>query len=424
MKTMFCHVLNEAWSRAAALLFKTLLLGGIFAGSGVVLGADAQADLRQQREGNTVFACDLYGKLRAAQPGANLFLSPYSVSTALAMTWGGARGNTDQEMGQALHFGLDQTRLHPAFAALQERLNAVQKKGKVQLAVANSIWPNKNYPFLKDYMDLLKSDYGVSVTPVDYANAAEAARRIINLWVEDKTSQKITDLIPTGVLDNLTRLVLVNAIYFKGDWASQFKKADTKDQPFHLASGGDVPAPLMYQSQKNKFRYGESEDLQVLEMPYAGDDLSMVVLLPKKQDGLAELENALTGPNLDKWMRTTRTREVKVWLPRFKMTCEARLDTLLQALGMKDAFNARTADFSGMDGTRFLYLSAVLHKAFVDVNEEGTEAAAATAVVVKTRSARIEDPPAVFRADHPFVFLIRERSTGSLLFLGRLANPK
>jgi serpin B len=386
-------------------------------------GQAADTDLRQQRQGNTAFACDLYAKLKASKEG-NIFFSPYSLSTALAMTWGGARGDTEKEMAAVLHFNLEQVPLHAAFAALEAKLAAVQKKGKVQLSVANSLWPHKDYPFLKEYLEMVKREYGVSITPVDYTHDTEKAREQINAWVEEKTNQKITDLVPAGVLNALTRLVLANAIYFKGDWAFQFKKSDTTDQPFHLTSGREAQAPLMHQSQKDKFRYAETETLQVLEMPYAGDDLSMVVLLPKKQDGLADLENDFTAPHLEAWTRGLRPREAKVYLPRFKMTCQFGLKEPLQALGMKTAFNPVSADFSGMDGKHDLFIQAVLHKAFVEVNEEGTEAAAATAVVVGVRSVRIPEPPVVFRADHPFIFLIRERSTGSLLFVGRIVNPK
>jgi serpin B len=366
--------------------------------------------------GNTAFALDLYGKLRAQE--GNLFLSPYSISTALAMTHGGARGETEAQMAKVLHFDLPQEQLHSAFATLEAGLSGVQKKGKVKLAVANSLWPQKGYAFLPEYLDLCKIQYGTAITPLDYAGAGETARKTINDWVEDKTNKKITDLIAPGVLNALTRMVLVNAIYFKGDWASQFKADATQKQPFHISASQTVEAPLMH--QKREFGFSENNDLQVLELPYSGDDLSMIVLLPRKTDGLAGLEAKLTVQNLAAWTGKLHRQKVEVFLPKFKMTAQFSLNEKLSALGMTDAFTGK-ADFSGMTGNRDLYISAVIHKAFVEVNEEGTEAAAATAVVMAARS--MPRPSPVFRADHPFLFLIRDNATGSILFLGRITDP-
>ena len=364
--------------------------------------------------GNTEFALALYHKLRTTE--GNLFFSPYSISTALAMTYAGARGNTAAQMAQALHFPLDQEQLHPAFASLEARLGDIGGKGHIQLRVANALWPQEGYVLLDAFLALTKRYYGVRVTAVDYGEA-ETARRTINAWVEEKTEDKIQDIIPSGLLDELTRLVLVNAIYFKGDWASQFDQSLTNDAPFWVTPDEQIQAPMM--SQVHGFRYGEGDGLQVLELAYAGDDLSMVVLLPREIDGLAELEERLTVENLDRWTRRARQREVEVSLPRFEITFPARLSGILMSMGMVDAFG--DADFSGMDGTKLLQIAAVLHKAFVAVNEEGTEAAAATAVIMKLKA--LPSPLPVFRADHPFVFLIRENSTGSILFLGRVANP-
>jgi serpin B len=249
----------------------------------------------------------------------------------------------------------------------------------------------------------------------------EQARKVINAWVEKQTKDKIKDLLQPGVLDVDTRLVLTNAIYFKGLWAQKFKKSATKEEPFHTAGGGSVKAPLMHQT--GDFKYLDGGDFQALEMPYRGQGLSMVVLLPKKADGLAALEAKLTGPNLAAWLGKLRKQEVEVALPRFKMTRALALNATLEALGMRKAFIPGGADFSGMAGSagRRLFIQAVVHQAFVDVNEEGTEAAAATAVAVGADSE--PPPPPVFRADHPFVFLVRDNRSGSVLFLGRLANP-
>ncbi|HOS79832.1 MAG TPA: serpin family protein [Anaerolineae bacterium] len=366
-------------------------------------------------QGNTQFAFALYQKFRAEK--GNLFFSPYSISTALAMTYAGARGNTAVQMAQALHFLLEQEQLHPAFASLEDRLSNIGRKGQIQLKVANALWPQVGYPFLEEFLALTKQYYGVLITAVDYADT-ETARGIINAWVEEKTEKKIQELIPPRILDAWTRLVLVNAVYFKGNWASQFNQGRTSDAPFWVTPDESVQVPMM--TQEHEFRYGESDGLQILELPYAGDDLSMVVLLPREIDGLAKLEGSLTVENLGIWTRNLWKAEVRVFLPRFEITFPFRLDDTLKSMGMVDAFGDN-ADFSGMDGRKWLYIAAVLHKAFVAVNEEGTEAAAATAVVMKGRS--LTPPPPVFRADHPFVFLIRENGTGSILFLGRVVNP-
>lgn len=386
---------------------------------GLAHGAAVASDMQTAVTGNTAFACDLYGKLKAQE--GNLFLSPYSISTALAMTYGGARGNTEAQMAKALNFGLPQDELHPVFAGLQDGLNAVQQKGKVKLAVANSLWPQKGYTFLPAYLDLCKKNYSVTITPVDFAGATEQARTTINDWVENKTEKKIQELFKPGVLSGDTRLVLVNAIYFKGNWVTQFDKRATTPQPFHLAAGKDVEAPLM--RLEKQFRYTETPDLQALEMPYSGNDLSMVVLLPRQVDGLPALEAKLTEENLAAWTKGLASRKAMVWLPKFKTTAEFSLNQTLAALGMTDAF-ARQADFSGMTGQTDLFISAVVHKAFVEVNEEGTEAAAATGVAFTRERAIVrEEEPVVFRADHPFLFIVRDNHTGSVLFLGRIVDP-
>jgi serpin B len=368
-------------------------------------------------EGNTAFALELYQELRRAD--GNLFLSPYSISTALAMTYGGARGDTAQQMAETLHFSLDQKQLHPAFARLRSDLNAVQRRGLIRLHIANSLWPHKDYPFLKEYLALMKKYYGASITPVDYKTANEKARTMINEWVEEETEGKITDLIQPGVLTPLTRLVLVNAIYFKGNWARQFKKSLTQDAPFYLTREKTVQAPFM--SQEHTLRYGEDEGLQIVELPYEGDDLAMLILLPRRIDGLAELEKALTPENLNQWITHLREQELDVFVPKFKLASSFSLNETLVAMGMRDAFDQTKANFAGMDGTTLLYISAAIHQAVVEVNEEGTEAAAATGIAMSLKA--VPEPPPTFRADHPFLFLIRDNKTGSILFMGRVVDP-
>jgi serpin B len=377
-------------------------------------------DTRKVVAGNTQFAADLYGQLRA-QAG-NLCFSPYSISTALAMTCGGARGETEKQMARTLHFNLATDKLPPAFAALAANLGAVQQQGRVQLAAANSLWPQAGFDFLPDYLTLCQKFFGTSITPVDYLKDTEGARKTINGWVEVRTSRKILELLKPGLLNRSSRLVLVNAIYFKGQWARQFEAARTENEPFHRSLENPAAAPLMRQT--GKFGYAEFPGLQVLELPYAGGELSMLLLLPREVDGLGRLETGLTPQQLTAWTADLPPKDVTVFLPRFKLTAEFNLEETLKSLGMSDAFDSRRADFSGMDGRKDLFISKVIHKAFVEVNEEGTEAAAATAVLVTFGGAPMKRPPIpVFRADHPFLFLIRANRTGSILFLGRVTDP-
>jgi serine protease inhibitor len=373
------------------------------------------ADKAQAAKDNNAFALDLYGQLR--EHDGNLFFSPESISTALAMTYAGARGPTAEQMASTLHFSLGQERLHPAMAALLHDLYAERETKGYQLHTANALWGQKGIPFLPEFLRLVKDNYGAGLNEVDFRNATEQARQTINAWVEKQTNDKIKDLIAKRVLRPDTELVLTNAIYFKGDWASPFKKERTHDAPFQISADEKVSVPLMEQTAR--FPYLDADTFQALELPYAGNDLSMAVLLPKKADGLAALEQRLTEANVRDWLAKLRPNEVRVALPRFKVESEFDLARTLQAMGMRQAFTPG-AEFSGMDGRRDLFISAVLHKAYADVNEEGTEAAAATAVLMSRAAARINP---VFRADHPFVFLIRDTRSGSILFLGRVVNP-
>jgi serpin B len=350
---------------------------------------------------------DLYRKLSAEQEG-NLFLSPYSISSALAMVYGGARGETAAQMKNTLLFAGPGV-LHPAFSNLRKKLNAIEEKGQVQLSVANSLWPQVDYPFLPDYLALTKEFYGSEIKSVDYKTDTEGARQQINTWVEEKTNDRIKDLIPKGMLDSSVRLVLANAIYFKGNWASQFKAERTRLRRFKLADGTTTEVSTM--SQTAKFRLAHAEGFQALELPYEGDDLSMIILLPKAGSSLPNL-----GTNLLASLEF-QEMEVMVQLPKFKVESTFQLGDTLAAMGMPLLFSTQ-ADLSGMDGSRNLYIGAVVHKAFVEVNEAGTEAAAATAIGVRATSM-----PPMFVADHPFLFLIRENSSGTILFIGRIDDP-
>ncbi len=371
---------------------------------------------------NTRFAVTMYKRLLqhkvTVQGQGNLFFSPYSISTALAMTWAGANGQTEQDMGHTLGFDKVRGGVHALLGTMQQKLNQGGGKGTYQLSVANALWGQKGEPFLADYLNLVEQSYKAGLQQVDFVRQTEQARTTINKWVEDKTQDKIKDLIPRGAVSRDTVLVLTNAIYFKGDWAEQFDEKATREQPFHVTSDKSVQVPLMY--QKGKFSYRELDGVQILELPYKGNDLSMVVLLPSEESGLTKLEEELSVEKLDQWLDSARKTEVLVYLPKFKMEWGvASLKDDLAGMGMGSAFGG--ADFSGINGKRNLVISDVVHKAFVEVNEEGTEAAAATGVIM-TKGAVMRRP--VFKADRPFMFVIRDTRLNSVLFMGRVVNPQ
>ncbi len=370
-------------------------------------------------EGNTAFALDLYGQLKTRS--GNLFFSPYSLSTCLAMTYAGARAETEKQMGQALHFEENQRQLHSAFGELQRQLTEASKLEGIELNIANALWTQKDPPLLPAFLQITKGEYQANVNQADFRTGAEEARDKINRWVSQKTKEKIQNILPPGSLTDLTRLVLANAIYFKGVWARQFEKTETSTQPFHLSTARHVEVPFMHHF--DEVRYKEDADFQAVELPYKGGGLSMVILLPRQVEACGTLEDRLTPALLSRSLGRMKMQKVEIFLPRFKLESSFELSDTLAKMGMRDAFGPK-ADFSGMDGTKSLYISAVFHKAWGEVNEEGTEAAAATAVAM-TRSAVIKQPPPppIFRADHPFIFLIRDTRSGSVLFLGRLVDP-
>ncbi|MEK6552410.1 MAG: serpin family protein [Bacteroidota bacterium] len=378
--------------------------------------AEVNDNLQTIMKGNSIFGLDLYQKLRENE--GNLFFSPYSISTALAMTYAGARGQTEKEMAEVLHFSLEQETLHFSFSKLQLHLSTIQNKGYINLSIANSLWAQEGYHFLDTFLNLNKKYYGAGLNFVDFATKTEAARKTINIWVGNKTQQKIKELIKPRMIDSLTPLVLCNAIYFKGDWLSQFDKKRTMDADFYISPDKTIKVPMM--SQKSKFKFKDFGDFSTIELPYKGNDLSMIVFLPKKIDGLAKFERNLTNDNVKNWidkLSNSYESEIFVSLPKFKTTCEFELANVLAEMGMPHSFAG--ADFSGMTGKKDLFISKVIHKAFVDVNEEGTEAAAATAVVMMKGISKT----LTFRADHPFMFLIRENQKGSILFIGRIIDP-
>lgn len=383
---------------------------------------EVKADVAAVAAGGNAFGCELYGRLREQK--GNLFCSPVSIHTALAMTYAGARGQTAEQMAGVLHFELPGERLHAAFAGLTKELNSppkIDEQDAYRLVVSNALWMQKGFPFKEEFTSLVAAHYGAGLNQVDYVKFEEA-RKTINAWVEKATEEKIKDLIPVGVLDANTRLVLTNAIYFKSDWAHPFDKAATREEDFLLADGGSVKVPLMREDMH--VGYMETEEFQLVDLPYKGDVLSMTVLLPRKADGLEGLEKKLSAEALAEWIAKAQVTYVDVRVPKFKFTSEFGLSKQLVAMGMSDACDGELADFSGMVAPEKgrLCISAVLHKAFVAVDEQGTEAAAATAVIMGDTAVH-QPPTVVFRADRPFVFLIRHRASGAILFLGRVANP-
>jgi serpin B len=374
-------------------------------------------------EGNSAFAFELYQALKGEE--GNLFYSPYSISLALAMTYAGARGETAQQMTDTLQFMLDQDSLHPAFNWLDAELStrgegAAGKDGEgFRLNIVNAIWGQKDYKFLPAFLDVLAENYGAGLRILDFINETEQSRVAINDWVSDQTESRIEDLIPPGVIGELTRLVLTNAIYFNAAWAYPFDEDMTAAGPFYFLDGGQVIVPMMKQTES--FGYTAGEGYQAVELPYDGGELSMVILLPEagKFEAFEEIISAQQASDIIGNLQST---EVALTMPRFEFDSEFSLNDTLSAMGMGDAFSPDEADFSGMIGRRELFIKAVIHKAFVSVDEAGTEAAAATAVVMDNCAIPSSQPVEV-TIDRPFIFLIRDIDTGAILFVGRVLNP-
>ncbi len=379
------------------------------------------SELTELVDGNTAFAFDLYQAL--SEEEGNLFYSPYSISVALAMTYAGARNETEQQMADTLHFTLPQERLHPALNGLDLKLASRGEgaEGKdeegFRLNIANSIWGQEDYEFLNEFLDVLAENYGAGLRLLDFINAPESSRITINNWVSDRTEGRIEDLIPQGAIDTLTRLVLTNAIYFNAAWLNPFSEDMTGDGTFHLLDGSEVTVPMMTQTES--FGYSEGEGYQAVELPYDGRELSMVILLPNNGE-FDDFEGTLDADIVDAITNDLKYRKVQLTMPKFEFESEFSLVNTLAAMGMPVAFSG-AADFSGMTGARDLFISDILHKAFVSVDEAGTEAAAATAVIMSLTAA--PEQPVEVTLDHPFIFLIRDIETGAVLFVGRVANP-
>jgi serpin B len=401
--------------------------GGQTPGPGIGPGQSPETSAYEQAvvDANNLFALDLYAKL-AENPqfqGKNLFFSPFSISSALAITYEGAGGSTADEIRSVFHFPVNDTVRREGYLAMDTGLLASDQN--YALNIANALWAEKTYPFLPGYIDIARIFYSADVNNLDFIDQPDASRQIINQWVEERTGGKIKDLLPAGSIDPMTRLVITNAIYFKGTWVLQFDAAKTTDREFRTGPNETVIVPMMQRTDEDAiYGYAETDTLQVLRMPYShaeGRELSMLVILPKG-DNLSAAEEVLNKVDLAGLRGSLTDRQVMVYFPKFTMDTQYRLPETLAAMGMPTAFTM-DADLSGMDGTKNLYISDVVHKAFVDVNEEGTEAAAATGVVVNMKAVSPGEQVPVFLADHPFVFLIQDDETGNILFIGRVANP-
>ncbi|XP_078686717.1 leukocyte elastase inhibitor-like isoform X8 [Branchiostoma floridae x Branchiostoma belcheri] len=379
-------------------------------------GAGGSVRMEQLSAANTEFALSLYRQL--CGDSGNVFFSPYSISVALAMTSLGARGSTEAAMkGTLCYKDMSNDVLHSTFSTLHQQLYA---SDKYTLQTANRLYGEQTYSFLQDFLNATRKNYGAELASVDFKGAAEQVRGTINKWVEEQTKDKIKDLIPAGAVDAMTRLVLVNAIYFKGNWDKQFKAEMTQDMDFNINNNEKVKVPMM--KMEEKFNYGEFQDqkFRVLELPYVEKELSMLIFLPDEVEGIRNLESALTATTLQTVSSQMYSTKVNLMLPRFKLEQDFSLGETLKKMGMGEAFSDG-ADFSGMSAAADLFISEVVHKAFVEVNEEGTEAAAATGVRMMKRS--LPRPPTPFIADHPFIFLIRDNRSSSVLFFGKMQKP-
>ncbi len=406
-------------------LLMVLLLA--LGGEALLNGAPAKSSVSDLVNGINAFAFNLYSRLKTSG-SANIFFSPWSLSSAFAMVYEGARGQTASEIRKVFNFPPNDELRRKSFLQLYLRTNQSRKsflqlfRRTNQLKTANALWVQKDYPILKSYLDIVRRYYNGNATNLDFAGQPEESRRTINEWVEKQTNGRIKDLLPPGFIKTEpfpTVLVITNAVYFKGVWLLRFNPKLTREEDFKVRHNKVIKVPMMCLT-RGKFPYAETKELQVLELPYKGEEIAMLVLLPKGLD-LKPAEEALHPERLKQLIASLRKTEVDVYLPRFKLETKYSLVSTLQKMGIKDAFQFGPADFSGLDGTRLLYINDVIHQAYVNVNEEGTEAAAATAIGMVLGAAPAHK---IFRADHPFVFLIRDKKTGLILFLGRLVEPQ
>ncbi|MEF8879447.1 MAG: serpin family protein [Candidatus Thermoplasmatota archaeon] len=360
------------------------------------------------------FSFELYNQICSENTG-NIFYSPYSVFVALAMTYEGARNETAEEMQNVLNIPRNNDTILKSMETMYKVFN---QNSSYNLSTANALWIKKDYHILDDYINVIKEYYHGKAEELDFSNASKAAE-IINNWVENQTNNKIQDLIPPSSINRFTRLILTNAIYFKGTWQTQFDEENTTDRDFKLSDGSTIQVPTMYLSEK-RFNYTETEKLQVLELPYSGGDVSMIILLPIKDEGLEDI--SIDSEKLSDLTSSLTSTKVDVYLPKFKLETKYGLNEVLSAMGMPEAFNPQEANFSGINREERLFIDGVIHKAFIEVEEEGTEAAAATGVIVGATS--IKPPKTItFKADRPFMFIIQHKITDNILFMGKVTNP-
>ncbi len=363
---------------------------------------------------NNQFALDLYSELSKTEEG-NIFYSPYSLFSALAMTYEGANAQTAEEIKSVLHFP-DYNVLRPNFAALYNTINT--HEGSFELSTANALWVQQDYQLLDDYLTAIKNYYGGNAANLDFEREPEKSRQIINDFIEERTNNKIKNLLPRGSLDNSTRVILTNAIYFKGYWEWKFKRINTRKRDFKTPTGVKKVLMMYMESDKAKFNYAETSDLQILELPYKNDKLSMLILLPKEDiesiepltiEKLSEYKNLMKKIRLD-----------EIYIPKFEVNTGYSMKKLLKSLGISTPFSPEEANFSRMTEKEDLFIFDMFHKAYVKVDEQGTEAAAATAISFTFTSAAHHR---IFKADHPFIFIIQEKDTGAILFMGRIMDP-
>ncbi len=421
--------MKKAYTVLSRLLLTSLVLGACGGASAQIAESNFRreidpnippAEIHNLVEGNNTFALDVYQALRSEN--GNLILSPYSISLALAMTYAGARGETESQLAQTLHFP-PQAQVHPAFNALdlelnKKPLNLDKDQEPLQLNIANAVWAEQTFAFLPEFLDTLARNYGAGVRLADFINQPNQERITINNWVSDQTEDKINDLLPEDSVGPDTRMVLVNAIYFKADWLDQFDADDTYDGPFNLLDGSQVNVPMMGQGMY--IPYASGDGYQAVELPYAGSTAAMNIIVPD-EGRFEEIESALTYDLLEDVFGKMNQTSVMLRFPKFKFESSFALPDALKQMGMSDAFDSGKADFSAMTGGRDLFIGNVIHKAFVAVDEEGTEAAAATAVIMEATGAPMWDITLVI--DRPFIFFIRDLQSGQILFIGRMLNP-
>lgn len=419
------HIMSKfsAWGRRnGSLLASLLLLWGV--GLPVITQAVgnssesnsyqiARVDNNAIVNQNNQFAIDLYNQLQREISG-NLFFSPYSLSTAMAMTYEGSRNQTAIQISQVFHFPQPPGSLYPEFTSL---LNDIKSRNSSQLYLVNRLWGQSGYRFQEPFLQITKNHYNAQLNQVDFMGDHEKSRQIINDWVSQETNHKITDLIPPGILDRLTRLILTNAVYFSGDWLSPFPEKYTQDGIFNLPSGETISVPMMHHPNVS-INYHSLPEVQIIELPYSDGNLSMIILLPAEGTDLPTFAQNMTIANFQNWLHRLEYVNLEIWLPKFNFSSSFNLKSTLSYMGMESAFT-ETADFSGISSEKPFFLYDVVHQAFVNVDEKGTEASAATGVIVGSRSS-IRDR---IHINRPFMFIIRELDSGTILFMGSVVNP-